>query len=478
MTNDRLSSLDASFLYLDGATTPMHISSLGIYEGPVPTPDELRDALDVRLHLVPRFRQRVVRVPFNQHRPLWRDDPTFDLEGHLRHVATPPPGTDAQLMDLCGRLLSLPLDPSRPLWEMWLVDGLGAGRFAILSKTHHALWDGVTGADLHTVLLDTTPQPNDPTPVPWKPRALPSPVSVLLKGVRDRAREPLELAAGARRALRSPQVVLQRAANIAQGAVAYGRTMLERTPPSPFNVPIGSRRRYEVVRSSLADIKRVGKRYGTSVNDVVLAVVAGTLRAWLIRRNIVPQDLRVMVPVSIRTEDDRGTLGNRVAMLVVPLPVGEDDPVRRLEIAHEVMGREKRSKQVRAEELVTMLGAFAPPQVLAQLTRIQSLRWFNLLVTNIPGPQFPLYLRGRRLLELFPQAPLAANQGLAVAAMSYDGRMGFGLLADRDAVPNLDELADDLCASIDALIEAAGPTFDPDGVTARRAVLAGSNVTA
>lgn len=475
MASDRLSVLDTSFLYLEGPTTPMHISSLGIYEGPTPQPDELRDVLDARLHLVPRFRQRVVGVPFNQHRPLWIDDPTFDLDGHLRHVAVPPPGTEDQLMDLCGRLLSLPLDRSRPLWEMWLIDGLAGGRFAILAKTHHALWDGITGADLHAVLLDISPEPVEMAPEPWKPAPLPSPATLLADGIRARVDEQLAIAAGVRRTLRDPRGVLHRAAEIAQGAVAYGRTAVRRPPPCPFNAPIGTRRRFEIVRTSLGDFRHVGKHFGATVNDVVLSVVAGALRAWLVHHSIVPQDLRVMVPVSVRTPEERGGFGNRVVMLLVPLPVGESDPIRRLEITHEVMDREKRSKQVRAEEAVTLLAAFAPPQVVARLTRFQQVRWFNLLVTNVPGPQFPLYVRGRRLLELFPQAPLGANQGLAVAAMSYNGNMGFGLLSDREAVPDVDVIARELYRSLRELIDAAATERIPEEV---EAITAGERIPA
>lgn len=456
MTYDRLSALDTSFLHLEGPTTPMHISSLGIYEGPIPPPQELRQALAERLHLIPRFRQRVVPTPFNQHRPLWIDDPAFDLDGHLRHIALPAPGTEEQLMELCGSLLSSPLDRTRPLWEMWLIDGLGGGRFAILAKTHHALFDGITGADLHAVLLDPSPQPIEVAHEPWTPGPQPGRAALLADGIKARAAEPFAIAGAFRRALRDPRAMLRRATEIVQGATAYGRAAVRTAPRSPLNEPSGSRRRYEVVRASLAEFRRISKHFDATVNDVVLAAVAGSLRAWFIHRSIVPKDLRVMVPVSVRTPAERGGFGNRVVMFIIPLPVGEVDPVRRLEIVHDTMDREKRSNQVRAEEMVTMLAAFAPPQIVAQLTRIQSLRWFNLLVTNIPGPQFPLYVRGRRLLELFPQAPLGANQGLSVAVMSYDGNMGFGLLADRDVLPDVDVIAREIYWSIRELIDASG----------------------
>lgn len=452
MTNDRLSALDTSFLYLESPTTPMHISSLAIYEGPAPVATELRDVLASRMHLVPRFRQRVRTVPLNQHRPMWADDWSFDLEAHLRHVQLPEQ-TDEELTELVGRLLSIPLDRSRPLWEMWLIDGLPERRFAILAKTHHALWDGITGADLHAVLLDATPDPAETAPEPWTPQPPRSSVDLLAEGVGNRLGETIDLMRSARGVLSDPRRALGKGKEILNGALEYARASFKPAPPTPLNAPIGSRRRFERVITPLGDLKAVGKTYGATVNDVVLSVVAGALREWMIERDVVPQDMKVMVPVSVRARSERGTGGNRLVMFIVTLPVGEEEPMRRLRRVHETMEGEKASKQVRAQDTVTALAAFAPPQVVAQLTKIQSMnRWFNLLVTNIPGPQFPLYVRGRRLLELYPQAPLATNQALAIAAMSYDGKMGFGLLGDRDLVPDIDRLGVALSESIDELV--------------------------
>jgi diacylglycerol O-acyltransferase / wax synthase len=450
---DRLSALDTSFLHLESPTTPMHISSLAIYEGPTPSVEEMRDMLASRLHLVPRFRQRIAEVPFNQHRPVWIDDTNFDLDAHLHHVALPAPGSEQQLRDVVEQLLATPIDRCRPLWEMWLVDNVSGRRFALLSKVHHALWDGVTGADLHAVLLDASPEPEVVKTENWMPRPEPTKAQLLADGVRKRMTEPLMTLRGARTAMRDPAAALERTRELATGALASMSTAAQPAPKSPLNVQIGSRRRYELVRAQLADFRAIATMFGTTINDVVLAVVAGALRRWLEARGAQPYDLRAMVPVSVRKRSQRGIPGNKLSMFLVPLPVALADPVRRLMDVHATMARQKRSKQTQATDMVTEFGSFAPPQLVAGLTRLQSVgRMFNLVASNIPGPQFPLYLLGRRLVDLFPQAPLAANQALSIAVMSYDGTMGFGLLADRDALPDVDVIAQGIDRSIRELM--------------------------
>ncbi len=451
---ERLSSLDTSFLHLEGPTTPMHISSLAIYEGPPPRVSEVARGISDRLHLVPRFRQKVAHVPFGGHRPVWVDDPDFDLDCHLSHVRLPDPGSEEQLQALCGRLLSQPLDPTRPLWEIWLVDGLSDGRFALLSKTHHALWDGITGADIHTVLLDTEPEPVPTIGEPWEAAPPPGATDLLAEAAADRVGDLPRLARGARGGLRRPREALRQATELAAGSADFLRKTAAPAPRCPLNVPIGGRRRFELVRARLSELQAPKAAFGTTVNDALLAAVAGALRTWLRTRGIEPRDLRAMVPVSLRPGPGRGEFGNRVAMLIVPLPCGEPDPARRLEIVHDAMGAEKASGQVRAGEVVTRVADLAPPITVAALTRLQSVqRAFNVLVTNVPGPSFPLYLRGRRLLELYPQAPLAANQALGIAAMSYDGGLGFGLLADHDALPDVDVIGKALAESVAEISE-------------------------
>lgn len=452
-TQDRLSALDASFIYLDGPCTPMHISSLAVYDGPVPETGELRTHLLSRLPLVPRFRQKLELVPMNGHRPVWVSDQHFDIDAHLHRVALPAPGREVELREVTSDMLAKPLCRTRPLWEMSLIEGLERGRFAILSKTHHALWDGVSGVDLHSVLLDVGP---DAVPLP--PIAddvlepAPTRAQLLTAAVRDQIADGVGLVRGAFRALRQPRETVRSIAELATGGASLAASIIRPAPASSLNCELGSGRRYAMGRASLDDVKLLKNRFGTTVNDAVLASVAGAIRKWNIHRGMVPRDMKVMVPVSVRDQRDRGTFGNRVVMLVVNLPVSQEDPILRLKAVHATMESAKSSAQVSAGEAFVKMSSFLPPQMVAGISRAQAaFRSFNFLVTNVPGPQFPLYLRGRRLLELFPQAPLAANQALSIAALSYDGRLSFGLLGDHNVLPDIDVLSQGLEASMDDL---------------------------
>jgi diacylglycerol O-acyltransferase len=457
MSNDRLSALDASFLYLDGPTTPMHIASLAVYEGPPPAAAELYSHLEGRLPLVPRFKQRLAHVPGNGHRPVWVPHERFDLGAHLYDLALAEPRTEAELSHVAGAILSRPLCRTRPLWEMWLIDGLARDRFAILSKTHHSLWDGISGIDLHSVLLDASPAPDPDVEIePERVTHAPRPLDLIVDAARDRVIDGIAATTDAVRALRSPRRALRAAMDLARGSAGLAASILKKAPESPLNSPIGSRRKYALARGSFNEMRSLKHSYDVTINDVILSVVAGGLRRWLIDRDIAPYDLKVMVPVSVRSEDESGLLGNRVAMLIVWLPVAERDPMVRLERVHETMKAAKGSAQVTAGDAILGFSSFLPPQAVAAMSRLQAhYRAFNLLVTNVPGPQVPLYLRGRKLLELFPQAPLASNQGLAVGALSYNGRMGFGLLADHDTIPDVDLIARGIEASIDETLLAA-----------------------
>ena len=450
---DRLSALDASFLYLEGPRTPMHISSLAIYEGPPPPDADLRTMLERRLALVPRFRQRLATVPFGSHRPVWIDDEDFDLDAHVEHVALGEPTREA-LMHLAGRILSQPLCRTRPLWEMWLITGLDKGRFAILSKTHHCLWDGVSGVDLHAVLLDDSPngRPHEPDDG-FEPRPEPSGFGMLLHAARDRLRETLDTTRTVIDAVRDPSATVRSATELVREATTFARSFVRPAPPSTLNARIGSRRRYATGTGSLLETKDLKHTLGATVNDVVLAAVAGAIRQWQIRRGEDPQDVRVMVPVSLR--DETKTLGNRVAMVLVDLPVTDRTALMRLDRVQQSMRAAKTSGQIAGADALTRLSGFMPPTAVAAMTRAQQIaRPFNLVVTNIPGPQQPLYLLGRRLIELYPQAPLAANQSVSVAALSYDGRIGFGVLADHDRVPDVDVLTRAIETSLDELCDA------------------------
>lgn len=444
----------------------MHVAAVGVFDGPAPSYAELLDTIAARLHLVPRYRQRIATVPFEQGRPVWVDDPQFRLPFHVRHTALPHPGSDVQLKQLAGRIFSQALDRSRPLWELWLVEGLEDGRFALLSKTHHALVDGVSGVDLASVIFDTSPDPAPiaPPATPWVPRPMPSSMELLADALMERATLPAEACRSIRAAWRGPRRVLDRVGDTLVGVGALAWAGLDPAPRSPFNVPIGPHRRFTWVRAELDDFRLVKARFGVTVNDVVLAAVASALGGYM-RRHDQPTDgvtLKAMVPVSVRAEHERGALGNRVTAMWAPLPVGVLDPAERVATISSAMASVKESGQAVGASVLTGLSGFAPPTILAQAARLQARqRIFNLVVTNVPGPQWPLYLRGRRLRAVYPLVPLAKNTALGIAIMSYDGQVFFGLNADLDAMPDLEALADGLRASIAQLVDVAAAMPEP-----------------
>jgi diacylglycerol O-acyltransferase len=459
---DRLTGLDSSFLHLERDVAHMHVAACVVLEGTAPPYLDLVDALAGRLHLVPRYRQRLAFVPFGQGRPVWADDPHFNVSFHIRHTALPRPGGDAELKRLAGRVFSQALDRSRPLWELWLVEGLEGDRFALLSKTHHALVDGISGVDLVSVLFDTSPDPMPVAPPErdWMPRPLPAPVELLADALVERATVPGEVVRGVRAALRGPRQVLDKLGEALVGFGAMTWAGFRAAPQSPFNVKIGPHRRFTWVRGDLGDFKQVKNALGGTVNDVVLAVVAGALGRYM-RLHGEPTDevvLKAMVPVSVRADVDRGALGNQVAAMWAPLPVGLSDPVTRLETIGEAMREIKDSGQAVGAQVLTTLTGFAPPTILAQAARLQARqRLFNLVVTNVPGPQLPLYLLGREIEAVYPMVPLAENTALGIAIMSYNGQLNFGLVADYDAIPDLDVLADELQSAIAEMTAAAKP---------------------
>src|SRR4051794_28303019 len=457
---DRLSGLDASFLSLERSGAHMHVGSVLVFEGEAPPYDDFVAKLEQRLHLVPRYRQKLAWPPLVQSRPVWVDDPHFNARYHVRHTALPAPAGEDQLRLLAGRLFAQGLDRSKPLWELWLVDRVGEDSFALISKTHHALVDGVSGVDISTVIFDLEPDPPEPDPAPaWYPRPEPSGAVLLATSLAERASTPLDAARGALEAARHPERAVAGGGKAVGGLAAMAAAGLAGAPPSPLNVRIGSHRRFAWVDADLVRFKAIKGALGGTVNDVVLTAVAGALRAFVIRRGRDPEgmELKAMVPVSVRADAERGALGNRVAAMYAPLPVYAADPKERFAIVHAAMAGLKESGQAVGAEVLTSLTGFAPPTVLAQAARLQGAqRLFNLTVTNVPGPQFPLYLLGRRLRALYPQVPLTRNTALGIAIMSYDGALDFGLLCDYDAMPDLDRLAGDLEAAIDELAAAAG----------------------
>ncbi|HKP90322.1 MAG TPA: wax ester/triacylglycerol synthase family O-acyltransferase [Thermoleophilaceae bacterium] len=456
---DRLTAVDASFLAQEGPAAHMHVGAVLIFEGPAPSFEDFANHIRGRLHLVPRYRQKLAFPPLESGRPLWVDDPSFNLEYHVRHTALPSPGDIDQLRNLAGRIYSQRLDRSKPLWETWLVQGLSDGRFALITKTHHSMIDGISGVDLASVLFDVTPVPREVEPEPWTPSPEPTSAELAADAVNDFLKAPLGAAGRALGAVQRPGRALREAREAAEGLGEVAWANLNPAPEIPLNVPIGPHRRIRWVGAPLGDFKRVKNELGGTVNDVVLAVVAGALRRWLHSRGVRTEglELRALVPVSIRAEDEHDGVGNRIAAMRGPLPVYVDDPVERLRIVGEAMAGLKQSKQALGAEVIAGLTGFAPPTILAQASRLNfSTRLFNVIVTNVPGPQFPLYMHGRELEELVPLAFLPEDHALAIAIMSYNGTARFGLLADFDAMPDLEYVAEALEESLAELLTAAG----------------------
>jgi len=457
---DRLSAVDASFLHEEREASHMHVGAVVLFEGPAPARAEFAEHLSARLHLVPRYRQKLAFPRFQMGRPFWIDDPRFNIDYHVRHTALPAPGSLDQLRQLAGRIFSQRLDRSKPLWEIWLVQGLEGGQVALISKTHHALVDGVSGVDIATVLFDLSPVPREipPEEDPWAPAPEPSDAELVAEGIKSLVRTPARLAGGALSALADPGRTAGDAREALEGVGEVAWAGMNPAPEVPLNVPIGPHRRIVWVQSELADLKAVKNALGGTVNDVFLTMVAGGLGTWLRARGIRTEgmELRGLVPVSIRADEEHGALGNRIAALRGPLPVYAEDPVERLKIVRESMQGVKESKQALGAEVIAGFNDFAPPTLLAMASRLNfSTRLFNLIVTNVPGPQFPLYMMGREMLEIVPVAFLPQNHALAIAAMSYNGKLDFGLLGDYDAMPDIERLGEAFEESLAELVGAA-----------------------
>jgi WS/DGAT/MGAT family acyltransferase len=432
---------------MERAGAHMHVASTSIFEGPAPTHAEFRDHIASRLHLVPRFRQKLRFVPLAQGRPVWVDDPHLNLDYHVRQTALPAPGSEEQLRNLAARIFSQQLDRSKPLWELWLVEGLHGDRFAIVGKSHHALVDGVSGVDITTVLfdLDAEPQGSPASSPPWLARPEPTDLTLVTDAIRERLTSPKEIARAVRAAFRGPRKVLE---GVGATSKMIGAGMA--APSSVFNVEIGPHRRFAITQADLAELKRVKDAHGGTVNDVILSIVAGGIGKYLRARGHDTEglELRAMVPVSVRAEEEHGALGNRISAMMAPLPVWSEDPVERLHVVSGEMGDLKNSGQAVGAEILTKLTDFAPSTIVAQAARLQpAQRFFNLVVTNVPGPQFPLYVLGRKMESIFPMVPLARRQALCVGIMSYNGQVNFGLIGDYDAMADLDSFALDLEAA-------------------------------
>ncbi len=458
---ERLSALDASFLGLEEANARWHEGAVMLFDrGPLTTPDGAVDVPKIArvyasaLDRVERYRQRLATIPWLDH-PVWVDDPSFDLRFHIRHVALPRPGSERQLKRVCGYLLSQPLDMTRPLWEVWVVEGLEDGRFALVTKTHHCMVDGASGMSILAALLRAEPDASCDDPQPWSPRPAPSGAELVGNELARRLTAPLALA----RPLRHPLQALQSARDVATGILEAARLGWSGASDTLFNPEqIGPHRRFDWAEMSLADVKEVKNRLGGTVNDVVLATAAGAIGEFLRQHRTSTRELdfRALVPVSIRSEKETRTLGNRVAMMMAELPVGERDPRERLRRVAETTGRLKSSKQALGvgwlEDFADRIGGRFFLELSRSATRS---RPFNVAVTNVPGPPMPLYLMGARLRAIYPMMPLFSNQALGVAVISYAGQVFWGFNSDWDTLPDLHDLVVGVGSDFEQLRKAA-----------------------
>lgn len=454
---ERLSALDNTFLVFESANTPMHVASAATFEAqPLQAAEggidiqKIMHYVESRLHKLPRYRERLAYIPIENH-PVWVDDERFNLHYHVRHTSLPRPGTERQLKRLCARIMSQQLDRGKPLWEMWVVEGLEGDRAAVITKVHHCMIDGLSGVDLLATLLAGAPESEVREPARWIPRPTPTQGELLRDEVAARLRAPLGLLA---RLATEPRAVL---ASVRAGVPAVAdvlRGMSHVGSETPLNRPIGPHRRFDWLTLEIAAMREIRERLGGSLNDVVLAIVAGAVRRFLIQRNVDLRgiDFRAFVPVNVRPPEERGSLGNRVAGWIIDLPLAEVDPRRRLERICKSTDVAKRSRQARGSEILTEAAEWTGPGVVSLLARMaESALPFNLVVTNVPGPPQPLYLLGARMLEAYPMVPLFVNQGLGVALFSNAGKLFWGFNADWDVVPDLHEFVEAIAASFEEL---------------------------
>jgi diacylglycerol O-acyltransferase / wax synthase len=458
---DRLSPLDASFLHVEDSVSHMHIGSVAVLEGPPPPYADVVGRIRAKLPLVPRYRQVVRFVPLDLGRPVWVDDPHFSIDYHLRHTALPAPGGEGELRKLVGRVMSQPLDRTRPLWEIWVVEGLENEGWALVAKTHHAMVDGVSGTDLLATIMDLSPTAPLAEPDDWQPSSFPSGLVLAADAVIDLLRSPYEQIRAVRASTRLPRQALRHAVEVTRGLSAMAG-LVRPTPVSSLNGPIGPHRRYGWASTTVDDIKSVRKSLGGTFNDVVLAAITHGFRTLLLSRGeSVDRVVRTLVPVSVRPRDitgravGDGTFENKVSAMFAELPVGIADPVDRLHAVTAQMEGLKESRQALAGEALTSMGGFAPPMLLALGMRLATRvaqRNVNTITTNVPGPQMSLYVAGSRMLKAYPYVPLAGQIRIGIAIFSYDGQVNFGVTGDHDTTEDLDVLCGGIEAGMDRLL--------------------------
>ncbi len=465
---ERLTAFDNSFLLMENDNAYLHMGSAHIFEAePLRTPEggidvaRIKAVVATSLHMVPRYRQRLAYLS-REDRPVWVDDERFNLDYHIRHTSLPRPGNDEQLKQLFSRVMQQHLDRARPLWEIWVVEGLRDDRFAIIAKVHHCMIDGMAGVDLMKILFSLTPEYEIRDAPPFFPRPAPSGLSFRIQEAGRRARMSLDLVRDFNGLL---QRVKDRRHELLVKARAVAETMgasLARHSKTPLNKKIGPHRRCDWFRMDLEDVKTIRRTLGGSVNDVVLTIVTGAVQRFMIQRQLNPRaiDFVVMAPVSVRTRDQMGSLGNRVSAWLIKMPIGEIDPRRQLELIRKQTRALKESKQAVGADILTQAAEWMSTTLLSVGTRnISRLLPFNMVVTNVPGPQFPLYMVGARMLEVFPHVPIIDQLGIGVALLSYNGKIFWGFNADYDLVPDLWRFIEDIRSSFEELLKLS--TIEP-----------------
>jgi len=464
---DRLSAMDRSFLDLEGPNTHMHVAGAFVFEG-APLSDDagrldidrIREYIESRLYRIPRYRQRIESIPIENH-PVWVDDERFNIHYHVRHTSLPEPGDERQLKRLCGRILSQKLDRSKPLWEVWMVEGLEHGRIAMVNKTHHCMIDGLSGMDLLQVLLSPMPEKTFDRAPGWYPNPAPGPVRLVRDAIARRIQQPFEIGGAIARSVSDPGPVFDRVNQTLEALKATAATALRPASETPLNQPIGPHRRFDWLAVDLEEVKRVKQLLGGTVNDVVLATVAGAIGSFLTRRGVAVSkqralDFRAFCPVSVRSNEERGTLGNRISGTILPLPIEELDAERRLARVSETMGNLKESKQALGADTLASATEWIAPTLVSLGARLAfGNRAANMVVTNVPGPQIPLYMLGARMVECYPMVPLFEGQGLGVALFSYAGGLFWGFNSDWDLTPDLHDFVVDVDRSFRQLCHAA-----------------------
>jgi diacylglycerol O-acyltransferase len=440
------------FLHVENDVTPMHIGGVSIFEGPPPPFEELRAMVGSKLDLTPRYRQKVRFVPLGMGEPIWVDDPHFNIDYHLRHSAVPAPGSETQLRATAARVFSQHLDRSKPLWEIWMVQGLDEDRWALLSKVHHCMVDGVAATDMMSLMFGERPEAANGEV--WHPDPEPTGIDLIAYSARHRLRDP---AAQVRFALRAPSEVLRAVGNAARALAVAAPAM--RPGTSSLTGPIGPHRVWSWAKVPLTSVKEVRSALGGTVNDVVLTLITNGYRELLQgRREPISSRtvIRTMVPVSVRKPGESGVYNNRVSAVFARLPVGIENPIERLHDIRSQMDGIKSSKQAVAGDALAQLSGFAPPMLLALGSRLatRSARLnMDTATTNVPGPQLPLHTLGRRLLASYPYVPIVGSIRIVVAIFSYDGELYFGVTGDRDHAPDIDTLTAGIEADIDSLLK-------------------------